>query len=701
MQVLHETQAKERSIEEELEKLLQQREQLEGMLLQLHSSTREVLEVVKADAEGLAESVQGTSALSERVSRKVRELDSAQSNIHEAMQRIGVIVDRTNAVDGVQRAMQAEDYEAAAGFVERFLRSEAELAQGQADPEATQNQTQQQKARQKLQKVAKEGMAAAIVQQDHAGVLRFSALFLPLGYQGEGLELFVAYLRRLVGERAKEDYSALVENTGHASGDSDYISTLTKLFKDIATAVQDNQQWVVDTFGREALLQTVLGLQEECDIQGSRLVQRYIEDRKLERLVHEIGAAGAASRGDTPSGHMPVDPREVEGHLEEMLELCKRSEQYSHFMLGAAGEAGDPLDPAAENRFRSGRFNVIVRELIAYYVNMEEFYLEQSIDKAIAIDEWAGETVTTSMVDDVFYILRLCGHRALDTGNLPCVCAVLGQLNTLLSQNYRTALEGQWKVGTGELPGNAAPTDPAQHAAILNNPDMSAMYVHKLRKELEDAASWLFRSPNDRERVRSVLDDLSKTAGDFAAISRRALDHLCNGLLPKLRPVLDEVSSVSYELSDAQFEARAVEDTWVNTLLTLLALYLHWLQPLLTKSNFEHVVGLLLEKIVDRLEAITRLKTFNLLGGLQIERDVRQLINAASEITQMPVRDRFAKLSQMSTMLAIENVAEMQDFWGANSDSISWRFNQLQVREVLRQRSDLDRSEISRLELTR
>ena len=106
-------------------------------------------------------------------------------------------------------------------------------------------------------------------------------------------------------------------------------------------------------------------------------------------------------------------------------------------------------------------------------------------------------------------------------------------------------------------------------------------------------------------------------------------------------------------------------------------------------------------QIVDRLEAITRLKTFNLLGGLQIERDVRQLINAASEITQMPVRDRFAKLSQMSTMLAIENVAEMQDFWGANSDSISWRFNQLQVREVLRQRSDLDRSEISRSELTR
>ena len=48
-----------------------------------------------------------------------------------------------------------------------------------------------------------------------------------------------------------------------------------------------------------------------CSVQGSRLVQRYIEDRKLERLVREIGAAGAVSRGDAPSGHMPADPKQV------------------------------------------------------------------------------------------------------------------------------------------------------------------------------------------------------------------------------------------------------------------------------------------------------------------------------------------------------------------------------------------------------
>lgn len=59
-----------------------------------------------------------------------------------------------------------------------------------------------------------------------------------------------------------------------------------------------------------------------------------------------------------------------------MLLLCQRSEEYNQFMLakltGAAAGAGSPkADTAAlENGFRSGQFNVTVRELIAYYINL-------------------------------------------------------------------------------------------------------------------------------------------------------------------------------------------------------------------------------------------------------------------------------------------------------------------------------------------
>ena len=82
----------------------------------------------------------------------------------------------------------------------------------------------------------------------------------------------------------------------------------------------------------------------------------------------------------------------------------------------------------------------------------EEFYLEENVEKAIAIDEWSPDALTTSMVDDVFFILQKCGGRALAIGSLQCLCAILGQLNNLLRDSLRSALEYKWKAGSQPVP---------------------------------------------------------------------------------------------------------------------------------------------------------------------------------------------------------------------------------------------------------
>ena len=76
----------------------------------------------------------------------------------------------------------------------------------------------------------------------------------------------------------------------------------------------------------------------------------------------------------------------------------------------------------------------------------EEYYLEHNVAKAQRIDEWTAEVLTTSVVDDTFFILQKCGIRALATGNLQCVCAILGHVNSLLASHLRAALEHKWKV---------------------------------------------------------------------------------------------------------------------------------------------------------------------------------------------------------------------------------------------------------------
>ena len=90
----------------------------------------------------MANSVKQTSNLSERVSKKVRELDTAQSRINGTLESINYIVNRTNAVDGVQQALQTKDYEAAAEYVDTLLQSEEQYGKAHQDSSIKQSEQQ-------------------------------------------------------------------------------------------------------------------------------------------------------------------------------------------------------------------------------------------------------------------------------------------------------------------------------------------------------------------------------------------------------------------------------------------------------------------------------------------------------------------------------------------------------------------------------
>ena len=97
---------------------------------------------MRADAEGLAASTSDTAALAEKVSHKVRQLDLAQSRVGATLERISLVVDRLRAIEGIQAALAAEDYEAAAGCVERYLELQEAWGDALADADARAAQEQ-------------------------------------------------------------------------------------------------------------------------------------------------------------------------------------------------------------------------------------------------------------------------------------------------------------------------------------------------------------------------------------------------------------------------------------------------------------------------------------------------------------------------------------------------------------------------------
>lgn len=704
--LLQEVVGHERTVNAELEELLSKRGALESTIISLHGSTVDMLQSVKADAEGLAAGVSETSDLSERVSSKVRQLDTTQSHVQQTLSVITVIIDRSNCIYGVRQALDSGDFEAAAGFVDTFMELDDKYgpvtdADGQ---QAAEQEQVLREAKLKLGGTVREKLRDAMDKRNHEDVIRFTRLYRPLRMKDEGLGEYRTYVVQLCTEGAETTYSKLVD--GDDGDQNDYVTAATTIFRDVAVTMEENEEFVKTAFGTEALLDVVFELHNVCNTVGARVLQRYAAVKQLQRLSRSVSQKAAAGGGYIPR-QASEDPREVEATLEQLLQLASSGEEYSQWVLSKMALLCEPapLPAARHNAFRSSGFSVAVRELLNYYVALEEFVMEEDVSKALSIREHLPGSLTTSMVDDVFFVISRCSRRSLSAGSAACVAAVVGHANELLASSVAAVLRASLEQVAAKLvqgdPNSeggfpAAATTAAAQAAYINDADTTSWYVTKLRQELEEGAVAYFSKASDQEQARSVMADLTKTSSDFAAIASWALAAVSGALASQLRPAVDAIARISYEGNESDDAGRA----WLTNLAAQLDARIVSLQPLLTPRNYDSLVSLILSDIAKRVDAVVATKRFSQVGGLQLDRDVRALVAYAGDLTNRPVRDKFAELTQKATLLSLEAVEEAAEYWSADSaGSLGWHLSSADVRHVLRQRVDFAPEDIAGLAL--
>ena len=97
-------------------------------------------------------------------------------------------------------------------------------------------------------------------------------------------------------------------------------------------------------------------------------------------------------------------------------------------------------------------------------------------------------------------------------------------------------------------------------------------------------------------------------------------------------------------------------------------------RPRLSAASFDQLVSYLTNTVASTLErAVLKSKFTRLgkifesltfidlrLGGLQFDRELRSLVNFLTGVTSQTVRDRFARLHQINTVLNLEEPNEVQ-----------------------------------------
>ncbi|CAH2323866.1 conserved oligomeric Golgi complex subunit 4 [Pelobates cultripes] len=624
-------------VETELEELLGQQNTVENKMLTLQRMGPN-LQLIEGDAEQLSGMITFTCNLAENVSSKVRQLDLAKSRLYQAIQRADDILDLKFCMDGVQTALRNEEYEQAAAHIHRYLcldKSVIELSrQGKEGSMIDASLQHLQEAEQRLKVLVGDKFDAATKAGDLPQVERFFKIFPLLGLHEEGIRKFSEYLCRQVAIKAEENLQLALGSEGKERRTAlIFADTLTLLFEGIARIVETHQPIVETYYGPGRLHMLIRHLQAECDQQADKVVDKFIQQRDYHRKVR-VALKHAQCTNCKPyllrfplqfqqvqnsmmraSSTEKIEPRDLDPILAEVTLMSARTELYLRFIkrrVLSDFEVGDAM--AAEDVKQEHQQSLdkllnhcllrcTMQEVIGCYITMEEFYMRESVNKAVAMDTCERGQMISSMVDDVFYIVKKCVGRALSSSSIDCLCAMINLSTTMLESDFKEVLCNKLRMGfpattfqdiqrgvtsavslmqsslqQGKFDTKGIESnDEAKMSFLvsLNNVEVCSENITTLKKNLENDCNKLFSQDVGGEQARAKIDsclsDMASVSNKFGDLLQEGLGELnSTAVKPQVKPWINLFLSVSHNIEEEEFNDYEANDPWVQQFIVNL-----------------------------------------------------------------------------------------------------------------------------------
>lgn len=587
----------------------------------------------------------------------------------------------------------------------------------------------------------------AVNQEDLASVERFFKIFPLLGMHNEGLIKFSSYLCSKLQDSAKKNISlALDVKPKDERAAVVFADTMTLLFEGIARIIEIHQPIIETYYGPGKIHKTIIIIQLECDKQVKKILQEFNKIRGITKRLQGINDYGRKPGIDK------IEPKSVDLLLGELTLMHSRAELYIRFLrrrvtndldtaIADDTQRADQLNEF-ETMIKNSELSHVMQEILGAYLALERYFLEESVNKALGMDSLEQDQQTSSMVDDVFYIVKKCIRRSIKSWSVDGVCAVVNMACGILEGEYSSKLKIKLRQGypAGYLDlaqaYNALQTSIQQgrlqtsdneyarliFLAYLNNTDVSIEYVETLSKSLIVEINGAFPGimKKDKEKVESCLAGMKGVTSTLKSIIDFGMEQLrASAVKPRITPWVDVFLSINHQVNEDELLRYETDEPFVQTLVNNLDGLLAGFKNNLTCANYDALIGIITAEVTARLEKVVLKSTFNRViffikfifycdddyvfffilqpGGLILDKEIRSLASYLAAATSWSVRDKFARLMQIATILSVERVEELADYCGA--DAIAWRLTPAEVRKISSLRTDLRPDDIKRLKL--
>ncbi|CAH1105203.1 unnamed protein product [Psylliodes chrysocephalus] len=727
----------EETLVDELNNMLNQKTFLEDKIKGL-AKLLPTLKVIKHEAQDLVNTVNNISDSSEKISGNIRSLDNARSRVEECQARVSDLIDLEICSQGVQTAILDSDYEKGAAHVHRFLSMDQSLLKRTAnDMDNISNMLKSvrtlQDAASQLRAIVTHKFTEAVNAEDLVSIERFFKIFPLLGLHEEGIKEFCTYLRTKVAAAADKNLKSAVSTPPSDKRHTIvYADTLTLLYEGLARITDTHQPLIETYYGPGRLLAAISILQKECDIQTKRVLLEWGKTRQINKKNQMINELSRMSSSSSFNKLEKIEPKDLDILIVEITLMHFRIELYNRFIqrkITSDAEVGIPnqddrnnILKSLEQLIKNSDLSQCKHELLSHYLRLEQYYMEESVAKAIAMDSVEMGQQTSSMVDDTFFIIRKCIRRSVSTGSLDGICVIINNACRVLESDFGEVLRGRLRQGypsgyldltqaynvlqtsiqQGRLQSGDTEQSRLAFLVALNNADSSTEYVDALcdnvLKEIEQALPNL--NSNERGKLESCLSGLSSVTTNLKDIIEYGIQQLrSSAIKPRINPWVDQFLNMSHHLTDDELSAYEAGESFVQTLIMNLETLLSSFKDILTSANYDLLTQVLTAEVTQRLEKVIMKTTFNRLGGLVLDKEVRSLAGYITAATSWSVRDKFARLTQIATILNLEQVNEIYDYWGSHDGALTWRLTPTELRNIIALRTDFKVEEIRRLKL--
>ncbi|KAI6785832.1 uncharacterized protein J7T54_006171 [Emericellopsis cladophorae] len=467
-----------------------------------------------------------------RLSNRVKELDLEKSRVEDTLRVVEQVAELKACVHGVVGSMGApQDWEAAAGYLDRASRVPEEIARGAFAASIVPNVevpdapwVTLEDSRESLCGLFLREFEKAASEGDGTKVTRFFKLFPLIGRADVGLDVYGRYVCQGVAGTAratlKDGFGGSVQKEGFF-----YANALTKLFEHIAQIVEGHGGLVERHYGSGKMVRVIERLQMEADVQGGIILDTWSDERNIDRKLTDVKSypfsflvqsflpqppKGATPRVNSPavgaganvrsSEDEGVSMKEVDGLLNEIAIMLGRWSLYTRFLAGKcipSHTAEDPTLTVPEVLIKSALYRKVTGKLVSPYNVMSTFFFRRSVEKAFQLDEYPnGLSLSLNRpidgnapfiilaVDDVMYIVNAVIQKSISTSQRDIIASVVPTIGRVLSSDFVGMIQRKMRDESYPKPivqGGFPPEDKIiQFIVLINSLDMANEYLSRI-----------------------------------------------------------------------------------------------------------------------------------------------------------------------------------------------------------------------------